>query len=72
MNLLIIGPEQHLDEPRGVRALIVGINGIGKTSLVRHQDPETTLFIDVENGSLAIADLPVAHARPQTWPEIRT
>jgi hypothetical protein len=67
----IISPEQRLAEPRGARILIVGKNGIGKTSLVRKLDPKTVLFIDIENGALAIDDIPVPHVRPQTWPEIR-
>jgi hypothetical protein len=67
----IISPEQRLAEPRGARILIVGKNGIGKTSLVRKLDPKTVLFIDIENGALAIDDIPLPHVRPQTWPEIR-
>jgi hypothetical protein len=67
----IISPEERLAEPRGTRILIVGPFGVGKTSLVRGLDPATVLFIDVENGALAIDDVPVPHVRPQTWPEIR-
>jgi energy-coupling factor transporter ATP-binding protein EcfA2 len=67
----IITPEQRLAEPRGARVLVVGPYGVGKTSLVRTLDPKTVLFIDIENGSLAIDDVPVSHVRPQTWPEIR-
>jgi hypothetical protein len=62
MTVPIITPEQRLSEPRGVRALIVGPYTVGKTSLARHLDSNTTLFIDVENGSLAIADLAIPHA----------
>jgi AAA domain len=68
---LIISPEERLNEPRGARILIVGPFGVGKTSLLRGLDPDTTLFIDIENGALAIDDIPVPHSRPQTWPEIR-
>jgi AAA domain-containing protein len=71
MTIPIISPEQRLSEPHGVRALIVGPNGVGKTSLARHLDVESTLLIDSENGTLAIADLKIPHVRPQTWPEIR-
>jgi hypothetical protein len=71
MTIPIISPEQRLVEPRGARILIVGPFGVGKTSLARTLDPASTLVIDTENGTLAIDDLPVAHMRPQTWPELR-
>ena len=67
----IISPEERLAEPRGARILIVGPFGVGKTSLARTLDPTTTLVVDIENGTLAIDDIPVPHMRPQTWPEIR-
>jgi AAA domain len=67
----IISPEQRLAEPQGAHILVIGPFGIGKTSLVRGVDPAKTLFIDVDNGSLAIADVPVKHTRPQTWSELR-
>jgi hypothetical protein len=71
MTVPIISPEQRLAEPHGARVLIVGPFGVGKTSLLRTLDPATTLFVDAENGSLAVEDVPVPHVRPQTWPELR-
>jgi AAA domain-containing protein len=71
MTLPIITPEQRLSELRGARILVVGPFGVGKTSLLDHLDPNSTIYIDVENGGLAINDVPVPHVRPQTWPEIR-
>jgi hypothetical protein len=68
---LIISPEERLTEPRGARILTVGPFGVGKTSLLRGLDSGSTLFIDIENGALAIDEIPVPHSRPQTWPEIR-
>jgi hypothetical protein len=68
----IVTPEEHQAEPRGARILIIGPFGVGKTSLTRSLgDPATALFIDVDNGALAIDDVPVPHVRPQTWPELR-
>jgi len=64
----IISPEQRLREPRGARILIIGPFGVGKTSLVRTLDPTSVLFADVENGALAIDDVPVSHIRPETCP----
>ena len=71
MTVPIISPEQRLSEPHGARILIVGPFGIGKTSLARELDPEQTLIVDIESGTLAIDDVPVPHVRPQTWPETR-
>ena len=71
-SLQVISHEERLAEPRGFHALIMGPFGIGKTSLLRTlPDPSTALFIDIENGDLAIHDVAVSHVRPQTWPEIR-
>ena len=65
----IITPEERLLEPVGARILLVGPNGVGKTTQASKFDPLQTLFIDIENGALAIADFPVLHARLETWPE---
>ena len=67
----IITPEARLSEPVGARILILGPNGVGKTSLLRTLDSSTAIFVDVEHGSLAIDAIPVPHIRPETWPEIR-
>ena len=67
----IISPEERLAEAHGVHALIIGPFGVGKTSLLRTLNASAATFIDVENGSLAVHDIPVPHIRPQTWPEIR-
>lgn len=67
----IISPEQRLAEPLGARILLVGPNGVGKTTQAGKLDPARTLFLDIEHGSLAVATHPMAHVRPETWPEIR-
>ena len=66
----IITPKERRAELRGVHALIVGPYGVGKTSRLRELLSSTTLFVDIENGALAIDDVAVPHVRPQTWPEI--
>ena len=70
----ILTADERLAEKSGAKILIVGPSGIGKTSLLRTLSAEmlaTTLFIDVEAGDLAVADLPVASVRPRQWSECR-
>jgi hypothetical protein len=67
----IIPADRHVTDARGVKALIVGPTGVGKTSLLPTLDPASVLFVDIEAGDLAIQDVPVDTARPRTWPECR-
>lgn len=67
----IITAEERMAERRGVKALILGPPGVGKTSLLRTLDPETTLFLDFEAGDLAVQDVAVDQVRPTTWTECR-
>ena len=67
----IITPEERLAEDRGVHALIVGPYGIGKTTLLRTLDPSSTLFVNTEDGDLAVHNVPVPHVRPRTWQDLR-
>jgi AAA domain len=66
-----ISADERLSAPRGVKALIVGPTGIGKTSLLRTVDPASCLFIDIEAGDLAIADVAVDTIRMDDWPTAR-
>ena len=59
----IISADKRLAERRGVKALIVGPAGVGKTSQLRALDPARTLFIDVEAGDLAVQDVPLIGPR---------
>jgi AAA domain len=67
----IISADQRLAEPRGVKALIVGPTGVGKTSLLRTLDPVRTLFVDIEAGDLSVQDVPVDTIRVHDWPTAR-
>jgi hypothetical protein len=67
----IISADQRLAERRGVKALIIGPTGIGKTSLLRTLDCEHTLFLDVEAGDLAVQDLAVDTLRIDDWATAR-
>lgn len=70
-GLKIITADERMAERKGVKALIVGKAGVGKTSLLKTVNPDTTLFLDLEAGDLAVQDVPVDQVRPQTWQECR-
>jgi hypothetical protein len=67
----IVTADQRREAPRGVKALIVGPAGVGKTSLLRTLNPKTTLFVDLEAGDLSVQDVPADTMRPRTWDECR-
>ena len=56
MALQIITAEQRMAEKRGHKMVICGQSGVGKTTLARTLDADTTLFIDLEAGDTAIKD----------------
>jgi hypothetical protein len=67
----IISADDRLADRRGVKALVVGPTGVGKTSLLRTLDPTCTLFVDVEAGDLAVQDVPVDTIRLHDWTTAR-
>jgi hypothetical protein len=67
----IITADERLAEQRGIKGVILGKSGIGKTSLLLTLDPLTTLFMDLEAGDLAIEGWPGDTIRPRTWTECR-
>ncbi len=70
-KLKIISASERLKQDKGVKALIVGPAGVGKTSLLRTLDPPSTLFVDLEAGDLAVQDVQIDTMRPRTWEECR-
>ena len=69
--LPIITADQRMAEPRGIKGVIFGPSGIGKTSLLWTLRNSTTLFFDLEAGDLAIEGLAIDAIRPRTWTECR-
>lgn len=56
MPLKIITADERLSRPPKVNIALFGPSGIGKTYQCRTLDPETTLFVDLEAGDLALGD----------------
>ncbi|MBF0141203.1 MAG: ATP-binding protein [Magnetococcales bacterium] len=72
MNKLpIITADQRMVERRGIKGVIAGAVGIGKTSQLWTLDPTNTLFFDLEAGDLAVEGWPGDTIRPRTWDECR-
>jgi hypothetical protein len=68
----IISADERLAERRGVKALILGPTGVGKTSLLRTlPDLSRVLFIDSEAGDLAVQDLALDTIRIDDWKSAR-
>jgi hypothetical protein len=66
-----ITAEERLREERGVKVLLLGPPGVGKTSQLRTLDPKATLFLEIESGDLAVIDVPVDTVRLPDWPAAR-
>jgi AAA domain len=67
----IIGADERLAEARGVKALIVGPTGVGKTLQLRTLDPARTLLVDSEAGDLSVQDVAVDTVRVDDWSTAR-
>ena len=68
----IIKASERMAEKGGIKAVILGPSGIGKTTLLRTLNPKTTLFLDLEAGDLAVEGWLGDTIRPRTWDDCRT
>ncbi len=71
MSLPIISAQQRMAERKGVKLVLLGKSGIGKTTQLKTLPEASTLFVDLEAGDLAVKDWRGDCVRPTTWPEFR-
>ncbi len=71
MALPIISASQRLAEKQGVKLVLLGKSGIGKATQLKTLPEDSTLFVDLEAGDLAVKDWHGDCVRPATWPEFR-
>lgn len=67
----IITASERLKSQAGIKGIIIGKAGVGKTSLLWTLDPETTLFVNAEAGDLSVQDWPGDMVKLRTWQEAR-
>lgn len=69
--LPIITADERRAQRRGVKIVLLGVSGIGKTTQLKSLDSRSTLFIDLEAGDLSVSEWNGDCLRPRTWPEFR-
>ncbi len=67
----IISADERLANKAGIKGIIIGPAGIGKTSLLYTLDPTTTLFINAEAGELSVQEWGGDMVRLRTWQDAR-
>ena len=69
--LQIITADERLRERRGIKGVLTGVSGIGKTSQLWTLDAERTLFVNLEAGELAVQGWPGDEIRVRDWERAR-
>ena len=72
MTFTIIKASERMKERGGIKAVILGPSGIGKTTLLKTLPDQGTLFFDLEAGDLAVEGWQGDAVRPRTWDDCRT
>lgn len=67
----IISADERLSNKAGIKGIILGPAGIGKTSLLYTLPPETTLFVNAEAGELSVQTWGGDMVKLRTWQEAR-
>jgi hypothetical protein len=62
-----VTPSMRKEVNTGVKGVIVGRAGVGKTSLLLTLPEESALFVNIEAGELAVKDWNGASYKPKTW-----
>lgn len=68
----IIKASERMKDRGGIKAVILGPSGIGKTTLLKTLNERATLFFDLEAGDLAVEDWQGDAVHPRTWDDCRT
>lgn len=68
----IIKASERMKERGGIKAVILGPSGIGKTTLLKTLPEHGTLFFDLEAGDLAVEGWQGDTVRPRTWDDCRS
>lgn len=71
MALNIIKASDRMKERGGIKAVILGPSGVGKTTLLKTLPAEGTLLFDLEAGDLAVEGWGGDAIRPRTWQDCR-
>lgn len=67
----IVSATERLSHKAGVKGIILGPAGIGKTSLLYTLDPDTTLFVNAEAGELSVQEWGGDMVRLRSWQDAR-
>ena len=70
-GLKIVTADERLAERRGIKGVITGPSGIGKTSLAWTLDASTTLFLNAEAGDLSLQGWQGDMIEIRTWDQAR-